>query len=225
LMDEYLNDFDASPDSKVKSKVEWQPKTFTEVQRLTSPYPSGGDQEDTHMVQMNWLVNDKPFSSTEELTIGVLDHLLLGTSSSVLRKALMESGLGSSITGGGLSDELLQATYSLGLKDVQTDNVEAVETLIMSSLEQIATDGFSEDAIASSLNTLEFQMREFNTGSFPKGLAFMLGSMSKWIYDDSPTKGLKFEAPLKELKETIATSGSKVFTDIIRKYLLDNKHS
>merc|ERR1712194_314999 len=172
----------------------------------------------------NWLVNDKPLTSTEEMTIGILDHLLLGTSSSILRKTLMESGLGSSITGGGLSDELLQVTYSLGLKDVQPDNVEAVETLITSTLQQVVKDGFSKDAIASSMNTLEFQMREFNTGSFPKGLMFMLGSMSKWIYGDSPTEGLKFEEPLKELKETIAESGSKVFTDMIQTYLIDNKH-
>jgi len=224
LMDEYLNDFDASPDSKVKSEIEWQPKTYTEIQRLSSPYPSGGDQEDTHMVQMNWLVNDKPLTSTEELTIAILDHLILGTTSSILRKTLMESGLGSSITGGGLSDELLQVTYSVGLKDVKPENVEAVEELITSTLQKIVSEGFSEDAIASSMNTLEFQMREFNTGSFPKGLMFMLGSMSKWIYGDSPTKALKFEEPLKELKDAIAKDGSKVFTDMIQTYFLDNKH-
>lgn len=67
-------------------------------------------------------------------------------------------------------------------------------------------------------------MREFNTGSFPKGLSFMLGSMSKWIYGESPTDALKFEEPLAELKAKIAESGSKVFQDMARVYLLENKH-
>ena len=74
------------------------------------------------------------------------------------------------------------------------------------------------------MNTIEFQMREFNTGSFPKGLSFMLGAMSKWLYDSSPTDGLKFEKPLAELKAKIADSGSKVFQDIIQDYLLKNNH-
>jgi len=67
-------------------------------------------------------------------------------------------------------------------------------------------------------------MREFNTGSFPKGLSFMLGSMSKWLYDESPTDSLKFEEPLAELKAKIAESGSKVFQDIIRDMLVNNTH-
>eukprot|EP00804_Cyclotella_cryptica_P024230 CCRYP_013265-RA/>CCRYP_013265-RA protein AED:0.09 eAED:0.09 QI:1936/1/1/1/0.4/0.33/6/1348/189 len=52
----------------------------------------------------------------------------------------------------------------------------------------------------------------------------MLGSMSKWIYDKSPTEALKFEEPLAELKATIAESGSKVFQDMIRDFLLENSH-
>jgi len=52
----------------------------------------------------------------------------------------------------------------------------------------------------------------------------MLGSMSKWIYDESPTDALKFEKPLAELKSKIASSGSKVFQDMIQELLLTNTH-
>lgn len=52
----------------------------------------------------------------------------------------------------------------------------------------------------------------------------MLGSMSKWIYDKNPTEALKFEDPLAELKANIAASGSKVFQDMIRDFLLENSH-
>ena len=67
-------------------------------------------------------------------------------------------------------------------------------------------------------------MREFNTGSFPKGLSLMLGAMKKWNYDESPTAALKFEEPLAELKATIAESGSKVFQDMIKEFLVENMH-
>lgn len=224
LMDEYLSEFDASEEYKEKSTVEWQPKKFTEPMRYAETYPAGADQPATHMFMMNWLLNDKPMSPTEELTLGVLDHLLMGTTSSILRKTLMESGLGEAITGGGLSDELLQATFSVGLKGVQADKVAEAEKLILDTIEKVEKEGFTMDDIESSLNTIEFQLREFNTGSFPKYLSFMLGANSKWLYEESPMSGLKFEKPLAELKAMIADSGSKVFTDMLKEFLVDNTH-
>lgn len=51
-----------------------------------------------------------------ELALGFLDHLLLGTPGAPLRKALMESGLGEAIIGGGIDDDLRQPAFSIGLK-------------------------------------------------------------------------------------------------------------
>ena len=48
--------------------------------------------------------------------LGFLNHLLLGTPASPLRKALNDSGLGESLIGGGLEDELRQPIFSVGLK-------------------------------------------------------------------------------------------------------------
>jgi len=224
LMDEYLNEFDETPESRVKSQIQWQQKKYEEPIKLKEPYPAGADQPETHMLNVNWLVNDKPLSAFEELTLDILDHLMMGTTQSVLRKALMESNLGESVTGGGLIGELLQSTYSVGLKGVKPEDVEKVERLILDTIDEIVAEGFTDEDIASSMNTIEFQMREFNTGSFPKGLSFMLGSMSKWLYGESPTEALKFEGPLAELKAKIAESGSKVFQDKAKEFLADNMH-
>ena len=224
IMDEYLSEFDANPSCKTGSVVQWQAKRFTEPKREQHYYPSGADQPETHMMAVNWLLNDEPLTPYQDLMLSILDHLLTGTSSAILRKTLMESGLGSAVTGGGLSDELLQATFSIGLKGIQAENVDKVEQLIMDTLKQVSKDGFSEDAIAASMNTVEFELREFNTGSFPKGLAFMLGSMSKWLYDKSPTDGLKFEEPLAQLKAEIAANGSEVFKNAIKTLLVENTH-
>jgi presequence protease len=160
LMDEYLSDFDASPESKPASVVQWQQKTFTEPKKEVQYYPAGQDQPETHLLTVNWLMNDRRLTHFEELTIGIMDHLLMGTSSSILRKALMESGLGEAITGGGLSDDLLQLTFSVGMKGVKKDDVPKVEQLIYDTLEKVAEEGFTEDNIASSMNTIEFMVRK-----------------------------------------------------------------
>jgi len=140
-MDEYLSEFDASPESKPASVIEWQKKTITEPRWETHAYPVGADQPETNMVMANWLMNDNPFTPAEDLVVGVLDHLLMGTGQSILYKTMMESGLGSSITSGGLSDELLQATFSVGLKGVEAENTKAVEELVLKTLDQVLEDG------------------------------------------------------------------------------------
>ena len=48
--------------------------------------------------------------------LGFLNYLMLGTAAAPLRKALNDSGLGESIIGGGIEDELRQPVFSLGLK-------------------------------------------------------------------------------------------------------------
>jgi presequence protease len=158
LMDSYLQEFDASPESKPASVIQFQKKKFSAPVRQIHTYPAGADQEETHYLTINWLLNDEPLTPEDELTLSILDHLLMGTTSSILRKTLMESGLGAAVTGGGLSDELLQSTFSVGLKGVQPNDVPKVEQLIMETLEKVVKEGFTDDAIASSMNTIEFSV-------------------------------------------------------------------
>ena len=142
----------------------------------------------------SWLLHEAPLSAEEELALSVLDHLLMGTSASALYKPLSESGLGEAVVGGGLSDELKQATFSVGLKGVAPADVPAVERLILQTVEAIAARGFDKEAVEASLNTVEFQLREFNTGSFPKGLTVMLALLPRWIYNrGEPLDALRFE--------------------------------
>jgi Zn-dependent M16 (insulinase) family peptidase len=51
----------------------------------------------------------------------------------------------------------------------------------------------------------------------------MLGMMNNWIYDKNPVEGVLFEAPLKALKEDLA-SGVPVFQNLIKKYFVNNQH-
>jgi len=225
LLDEYLSEFDAiAPDSEIATQT-MKPALAPEVARIVQKFPAaeGEDAANKHMVQMNWLLNESPMDPVDQLTLAVVDHLLLGTSAATLQKALTDSGLGASVIGGGLSDELKQATFSVGLKGVRPENVPEVEKLIISVLEDVVAKGFDKDAVEASLNSIEFSLREFNTGSFPRGLSFMLGAMSGWIYDRDPLEPLRFETPLAQLKADLE-AGKPVFTDLIQKLLLDNGH-
>ena len=82
-------------------------------------------------VSVNWLLAEEHIDLETELAWGFLDYLMLGTTASPLRRALTESGLGESIIGGGLSDELRQPTFSLGLKGVDPANAQKVCSLCL----------------------------------------------------------------------------------------------
>ncbi|KAK6805735.1 hypothetical protein RDI58_003520 [Solanum bulbocastanum] len=225
ILSEYLNMFDASS-APHESRVEPQ-RLFSEPVRIVEKYPVGedGDLKKKHMVCVNWLLSDKPLDLETELALGFLDHLLLGTPASPLRKILLESGLGDAIVGGGIEDELLQPQFSIGLKGVSEENIQKVEELIMSTLKGLAEKGFDADAVEASMNTIEFSLRENNTGSFPRGLALMLRSIGKWVYDMDPFEPLKYQKPLEALKARIAKEGSKaVFGPLMDQYILRNPH-
>ena len=221
LLQEYLKDFSAK---EIDSSVAIQPK-FSEPKRFTYPYDASEDTEESnnkHKLTVNWLLDE----ITEPETIfglHIFSYILTATSASPLRKALIDSGLGEDLTGGGLSSHMRQMSYSTGLKGVAKENVGKVEALILDTLTTLSQQGIETEMIEAAMNTVEFRLRENNTGSFPRGLSLMLGTLTAWLYDEDPTKALRYEAPLSAVKEKLA-SGDAYFEGLIKTHLLHNPH-
>ncbi len=219
LLDAYLNEFEAIA---VPSALPLQPR-FTEPRRKVLPYDAGESGETARAyLTVNWLL---PEGNQPELVLGlgILDHILLGTPASPLRKTLLESGLGEDLVGSGLSKEYRQMMFSTGMRGIETKNIEMVEALVLETLKQIAHNGIDQNTIEASLNTLEFNLRENNTGSFPRGIAVMLRSLTNWLYERDPIQPLAFEAPLSHIKQKLAT-GENYFENLIEQYLISNAH-
>lgn len=179
-----------------------------------------GDQPRS-FVEINWLLPEYKDTALV-MALEIMTYALLHTPASPLRKALIDSGLGEDVIGG-LSDDTRQMTFSAGLKGVDPADVERVEPLILDTLAALARDGFDPDMIAASVNTIEFALRENNTGRFPRGLALFIRSLSTWLHDRDPLAPLAFEAPLAAVKERLAAEPDYLQT-LIRRYLLDNSH-
>jgi len=221
LIEQYLGEFEAKPQAKAESVIGWQKKRDSPW-AIEQHYPAGDDG--TSLMTVNWLINDQPLTPQEELALDVMDDLLLGTPVSPLYKKLRESGLGESVISDGLETVLQQATYSVGIKGIKDPAaIDKVEKLILDTLTELSHEGFDESSIEASLNSLEFRLREFNTGGFPRGLSYMLGALSSWLYDRDPFEPLRFEKPLADLRARLA-SGEPVFQELMNKYLISNGH-
>lgn len=219
LMNEYLNLFEQIP---VPSEIDLQPP-LSEPRRVEAPYEVSEEKEDARaFVTVNWLL---PEHGDENLTLNlaVLEQVLIGTPASQLRKALIDSGFGEDIAGSGVESASRQMFFSTGLKGVPLEKVDQVETFILDTVQKIALEGIDPDNIAAALNTIEFHLRENNTGSFPRGLSIMLRALDNWIYEKDPIAPLQFEAPLTALKSRLQ-SGELVFENLLQTYLLTNSH-
>jgi Zn-dependent M16 (insulinase) family peptidase len=158
-----------------------------------------------------------------QFSLTVLSVVLLGTAGSPLRKALVDSGLGEDVIGGGYSGRMRQGTFSVGMKGVKSENIDGVERLILYTLRKLADEGFEPEAVEAAVNSIEFSLRENNTGSFPRGLSLILGAISEWIHDLDPLAPLKFEGPLTAVKAAIAAD-PMYLPNLIHTYLLENNH-
>ncbi len=222
ILDAYLHTFQQI---EVDSQIDLQPRWDT-PQHVTVPYDASEGQEGSGRGQgyltVNWMLDEHADAETE-LGWAILDHILIGTPASPLRKALIDSGLGEDLVGGGLNDHLRQMTFSVGLKGIAVEDAGQVERLIEETLVGLARNGIESEMLEASLNTIEFQLRENNTGSYPRGLALMLRALSTWLYDGDPLAPLAFEAPLKSLNERVA-DGERYFENLIERHLVGNPH-
>lgn len=218
LLEAYLKDFEKiDPKSTIGLQT-----ALPEPVRIDKPYAVSADDEDPKpMFCVNWLL-PSPTDAEQVFALELLDHILLGTPASPLRKALIESGLGEDITGGGMETHMIQMAYSIGLKGIEAGHIEKAEELIYRTLGNLAANGISRDDIEAAINTFEFDLRENNSGGFPRGLSLMLKSLNAWNYDADPLELIAFEGPLQAVKKQAQSSG--FFEGLIQKHLIDNRH-
>lgn len=220
LMEGYLKPYKKK---RVKSVVPLA-KPFKRPKKVEYTYNAGDDKdiEKKHYLVVNWKLPDTS-EAVLNFSLRVLGHILIGTPASPLRKALLDSGLGEDLAGIGMETELRHFIFSTGLKGTRKRHAKKIEKLIFDTLETLVREGIDPDTIAASMNTVEFRLRENNTGAFPVGIALMRRVLTTWLHDEDPFKLLAFEAPLYELKSRLAAD-PRYFERLIQTYLLDNVH-
>lgn len=178
--------------------------------------------DDKGFVAVNWGLPEHG-NLEFSLAFTILTYILTGTPASPLRKALIDSGYGEDLAGSGYEESMRQSSWSIGLKGVLPKNLDKVEELILTTLATLAKDGIDPNTVEASINTVEFALREKNTGNFPRGLAVMFEALNEWLYDKNPIDALGFEIPIKEMRSRLAR-GEKIFEPMIDKWLVNNQY-
>jgi hypothetical protein len=219
-IDAFIADFEAHP---VDATLPRQPR-FDAPRTHIERYDAGEADDDSNkgFVKVSWLLTDTT-DPRRVMELEVLAHILVATPASPLRKALIDSGLGEDLVGEGVDQFKREVSFSVGMKGVQPGEIQEVESLIYETLGTLAEEGIDPATIEASFNTIEFALREKNTGRFPRGLATFIGMLPTWIHGGDPLASMAFEDDLKAIRERYSAEPG-YFETLIGEYFLNNPH-
>lgn len=214
---EYLARFDAL---EIDSTIPKQ-QAFTEPVEKEIFYPvTEEEKEDENYFSEDWVVGT---DLEPELYVAfqILEYALLGAPGAILKKALLDAGIGKDVYGG-YDNGILQPSFGVTAKGVRKEQKADFLRVIRETLENLVQNGLNAKSLLAGINYYEFKYREADYGSFPKGLMYGIQCFDSWLYeDDDPLMHLKYQATFDGLKEK---AGSGYFESLIQKYLLDNPH-
>jgi hypothetical protein len=188
------------------------------------PYPAAAGDDDSHKAQaLTAWVTVPSADSFRALSMKVLAEVLLSNAGSPLRKALIDSGLGSALAdGSGLHDDFKEAVFGAGLKGIEAEDAEKVQGVVLDTLERLTEKGVDQTQVDAAIHHLEFEKRERSNAGFPFALRTLFASLSAYLYGGDPLSALNFDADLERLQ--VARAKGPFFENLIRSELLDNTH-
>lgn len=219
IQEKVLHQFSAiDPATEVPSQPRWSAPRQAEY---TYAVGAGEDTAKKSQVCVSWLTTDIQ-EATEVLGLALIEEILLGNAASPLRKALIDSGIGSALcdaTGfdGGNRDTL----FACGLKDVEPADADRIEKLVLETLEKLATGGIGTELIESALHQVEFHRKEITNSPYPYGLKLLLMIAGSWFHGGEPERFLQIDRDIEKIR---AAADKGFFEDRIRRYLLGNPH-
>ncbi len=206
-------------DSAVPPQPRWKaPKEQVQAYAYSDP------DDLTHKYQtcVAWLTCDikDPF---EILVLTVLEQILLGNSASPLRKALIDSELGSALSDAtGFDADNRDTMFACGLKEVAKESVPKVEEIIFSTLKEVADKGIERQLIDSAIHQIEFYRKEITNTPYPFGIKLLLSFAGTMIHDGDPVSCINIDDDLETLTDKISQGG--FLEERIRHYFLENPH-
>ena len=208
-----------TPDTDVASQPRWRKPRVGKV-----AYPFQANEDPTKKCQtcVAWLTADikEPF---DVLSLALLEQILLGNSAAPLRKALIDSGLGSALCdGSGFDADNRDTVFVSGLKDVEESSAEKIESIIFNELTHLVKEGIDPILIDSAIHQIEFHRKEITNTPYPYGIKLLLAFAGSWMHGGDPVKILKFDDDLKKLRRRLERE--PYFENQIKKYFLTNPH-
>jgi Zn-dependent M16 (insulinase) family peptidase len=205
------------------TEVPLQPR-WSEPQTATYRYPLGKTEDASKKSQVcaAWLMADIR-DTFEVLILTLLELILLGNSASPLRKALIDSGLGTALSDRtGFDADQRDTLFACGLKGVEASDARKIEAIVFDVIENLATNGIDKPLIESAIHQMEFQRKEVTNHPYPYGIKRLLTFCAGWFHGGDPVRILNFDEDMERIRK--ASLETSFLEDKLKIYFLENPH-
>ncbi len=218
INDNYLSNFDKV---EIDSHIDLQ-KPYEEMKEVTYSYSISNEDDEAEktFLSLNY-VTGKSTDDEVYTDLNILEYILLEAEGAPLKKALIDAGIGKDVFGS-FDNGIQQPVFSIIVKNSDVDKIEEFKNLVYSTLRDVVKNGIDKKLIEGCINTVEFKLREADTGSYPKGLVYYTNAMDSWLYGGDPLQHIKYEDALNSAKKALTTNH---FEKLIEKYILNNNHA
>ncbi|MGB1192017.1 MAG: insulinase family protein, partial [Pseudomonadales bacterium] len=197
---------------------------FSQSIRSNKSFPISEEEangDKTHLV-MAWVLGSIR-DPLELMSTHLLAAVLLENSASPLQHALETTDLGSAPSPlCGMDDSGLEMVFVCGVEGSSEDKVEALEKLIIDTLQSVADNGVDIDRMTALLDQLELQQREVGGGGYPYGLQLMLSCLPTAIHRGDAAAALNIDPVLSQLRESI--QDPHFIKSLVKRLLINNQH-
>lgn len=213
---EYLSKYDYL---EVDSSINLQ-KSFDEPKEIVKEFPVLEDSK-----EKAYLTYNVSFGSVLDrnlyIAIDILDYVLCVAPGAVLKKAIIDAGIGDDVYSS-VENGILQPYFGIIAKNAGEENKDRFVQIIEDELRKVVKEGISKKSILAAINLFEFKYREADFGQYPRGLMLGLNALDSWLYDkEKPFMHIEANDTYAFLKNAV---NDGYFEGLIQKYLIDNNH-
>jgi presequence protease len=194
---------------------------FASLQRVetTCPLDPLSDPNKQNVISLAYHANEISSGLYDHFALSVLVELLTDGHSAPLRKALLDTNLGTDWSPNAGHHAYGQTAFvAFGVQGVSESDERLVESEILRVLEQVAETGFEATRIEGILHQMELSLKH-KSAHF--GTSLMWKTTSSWFDGINPIEVLQWNSRIERLRREI--SEGPFFQNLIRKYFLENQ--
>jgi Zn-dependent M16 (insulinase) family peptidase len=194
-------------------------KPFPAMKEVSDQYPvmEGADMKGQSYLALDWVIGHSS-DLTQTMSLDVLAEALVNQESAPIRLALQKAGIGQDVSAS--SSNLKQNVFEIVVRGANPGDQQKFREVVFSTLKEIEQKGLDKNDLEGIINRMEFRLREGDDAQ--KGLTYLMQSIQSWFFKDDPISGMRYEAPLAEVKRSLSSDYLEKF---VRQHFLDNPHA
>ena len=149
----------------------------------------------------------------------MLADILCGSNASPLKKALLDKGLAKDAAMYSIKSR--EQTIVIEIRDADEARLNEIDDLVEETIRSLADGGIDRKMINSTLNSIEFRLRERDFGTLPTGIAYAMSMYGVWMYGGKPEWALLHNDTIKAVRNK---ANGRYFEDALLKMTVDNPH-